>query len=193
ILAYRRGLRLYPLSTALWENLELARDQVGYPDAAPRHRPPGDAWPPLLPRPTPDGLMNGVLVLHSLAWCAMFGWLVLRRRWLGWLTVGLFTSAVVATCGWAYMQWGISEDERQPLAVVEVSGVTLRRGNGSMYPRHPDLPRVNRGMEARLLHERGGWVQLQFPGGEIGWLPRAAVVVDDQGSSMELIDAASRR
>ena len=76
------------------------------------------------------------------------------------------------------MQWRITQEEEQTLAVVAVNGVTLRRGNGSMYPRHPDLPRVNRGMEARLLHNRGGWVQLQFPGGEIGWLPRQAVVTE---------------
>ena len=178
ILAYRRGLRMYPLSAALWENLELARDQVGYPDAAARHRPPGDRWPPWLPRPTPDTLLNSVIVLHGLAWLANFAWLVLRRRWVGWLTVGFFVTALAATGWWSYMQWRITQDEERPLAVVAVNGVTLRRGNGSMYPRHPDLPRVNRGMEARLLHNRGGWVQLQFPGGEIGWLPRQAVVTE---------------
>jgi hypothetical protein len=33
-------------------------------------------------------------------------------------------------------------------------------------------------MEARLLHRRGGWLQVRLPGGEVGWVPHAAALVD---------------
>jgi hypothetical protein len=177
ILAYRRGLRLHPLSGDLWGNLEATRDQVGYSDGASRHRPPGDDWPPWAPRPSPEQLLTAALALHAAAWLAVFAWLVVRRRWVGVTSLALFVTAALAAGGWGYLQWRIAEDQ-EPLAVVAVNGATLRRGNGPLYPRHPDLPRVNRGMEAALVHERGGWVQLRFPGGETGWLPREAVVME---------------
>jgi hypothetical protein len=34
-------------------------------------------------------------------------------------------------------------------------------------------------MEARLLHRRGGWLQVEFPGGAVGWVPQAAALVDE--------------
>jgi hypothetical protein len=34
-------------------------------------------------------------------------------------------------------------------------------------------------MEARRLHERGGWLQIQFASGEVGWMEKAAVLVDE--------------
>ena len=74
------------------------------------------------------------------------------------------------------MDYRIAQDLDQPLVVVALNGVTLRRGNGTLYARDPDLPIVNRGMEGRRVNERGGWVQVQFPGGEVGWVPREAVI-----------------
>jgi hypothetical protein len=55
--------------------------------------------------------------------------------------------------------------------------VLLRRGNGVVFPPRYDTP-VNRGVEGRLRFERGGWVQIELSGGEIGWVPRTAVLVD---------------
>jgi hypothetical protein len=184
ILAYRRGISHYPLNAALWNNLELARDQVAYPGSAARHRPSGEDWPPFLPGPTPNDVLFSALTLHGLAWVAVTAWLMTRRRWVAVTAAALFAAALLAGGLWAYLQYRIAEDQRQPLVVVAVNGMTLRRGNGTLYPRHPDLPQVNRGMEGRLLSERGEWVQVQFPGGEIGWLPSAAVLVDRRDPSL---------
>jgi hypothetical protein len=175
ILAYRRGLSLYPVDGDLWENLELARDQVAYPAGGSRERPPGDDWPPFLPRPTPNTVLFSALAAHVLAWVVATAWLMTRQRRVAITAVALFAAALLLGSWWGYLQYRIDEDTRRPLVVVTVNGVPLRRGNGTLFPRHPDLPQVNRGMEARLLSERGGWVQVQFPGGEIGWLPREAV------------------
>jgi hypothetical protein len=177
ILAYRLGLKRQPLDGVLWDNLEFARDQVAYPGGNSRQRPPGDDWPPFLPRAAPDTVLHGALALNALAWVAVTAWLMTRHRKVAIGAVGLFAAVLVTGSWWCCLQTRIA-NERQGLAVVARNGVTLRRGNGSLYPRHPDLPQVNRGMEARLLTKRADWVQVQFPGGEIGWLPREAVVVD---------------
>ena len=106
-----------------------------------------------------------------------------RRRKVAITVLLLFAAAILMGSFWGYLQVRIAEDERQPLVLVTMNGVTLRRGNGSLFPRHPDLPQVNRGMEARLLTRRGDWVQVQFPGGEIGWLPNEVVLVDQPGQN----------
>ncbi len=178
ILAYRCGLRRHPLHAQLWDNLTAARDVVGYPDGSLRQRPSGDDWPAWLPRPAPALLVYTTVVLHTFGWLAASVWLILRRRLAAIATLGLVLAAGVTGGWWAILEHRITQDERQPLAVVALNGVTLRRGNGPLYPRHPELPVVNRGMEAVLLTERGGWLQLQFPGGEVGWLPQAAVLLD---------------
>jgi tetratricopeptide (TPR) repeat protein len=176
--AYRLGLRQNPLSAPLWENLEAARDLVGYPGGLLRNRPTGDDWPAWLPRPSPGFLLQSALALYAIAWAAVWLWLVIRPRGLALVSILLFVVAGVAALAWAYLDYKTARDRDNGLVVVMVNGATFRRGNGSLYPRHPDLPAVSRGMEANWLHERGGWVQMQFPGGEVGWLPRASVIVE---------------
>ena len=67
--------------------------------------------------------------------------------------------------------------DAQPLVVIARDDVLLRKGNGEGYPRRYDFP-VNRGVEARVLFERGDWMQIELSGGETGWVPRGAVVID---------------
>ena len=67
-------------------------------------------------------------------------------------------------------------DLEQPPMVIQNDDVPLRIGNGLSYPRHADLPTLTRGMEARRLHARGSWVQLQFASGEVGWVPASEVL-----------------
>jgi hypothetical protein len=69
------------------------------------------------------------------------------------------------------------ELEVHPLVVIVRDGVLLRRGNGMVFPPRYETP-INRGVEARLRYERGGWVQIELSGGEIGWLPREAVLME---------------
>ena len=59
--------------------------------------------------------------------------------------------------------------------VIADDGVLLRKGNGLSYPRRFETP-VNRGVEARLLVERGSWVKVRLAGGESGWVKADYVV-----------------
>jgi len=58
--------------------------------------------------------------------------------------------------------------------------VMLRTGNGLRYPPRYETP-LNRGVEARLLFTRGDWLQIEFAGGEVGWVPREYALVDATG------------
>ena len=33
-------------------------------------------------------------------------------------------------------------------------------------------------MEVRCLYERSGWLQIELNGGQVGWIPREAAVLD---------------
>jgi hypothetical protein len=72
----------------------------------------------------------------------------------------------------------VRADDR-PAAVVRVDGVVLRQGNGLSYPPHVNqgLPiRLAAGVEALVRTRRAnGWVQLELPGGKLGWVPQDAV------------------
>jgi hypothetical protein len=182
VLAYHRGLHDHPLHAKLGENLDAARDQVAYPDNDWRHRPAGDDWPPWLPRPSPTVLLNTALMLYCLAWFGVAAWLVFRSRWAALVAVLMFLTSAVPAAWWGFLDYRIAQDDEHLVVVVAVNGVALRRGNGPLYPQHPRLPVVNRGMEARLWSERGGWVQVQFPGGEVGWLQRGAVLTESPAS-----------
>ena len=53
-----------------------------------------------------------------------------------------------------------------------------RKGDGLAFPPRYGAP-LNRGVEARLLFERGDWLQIELSGGEVGWVPRAYALVDE--------------
>ncbi|HEX5498918.1 MAG TPA: hypothetical protein VFX03_06820 [Thermomicrobiales bacterium] len=67
--------------------------------------------------------------------------------------------------------------QRYPLVVVAREGVVLRRGDGWVFPPRYETP-LPRGVEARLLFERGEWLQIELSGGEVGWTLKENVVVD---------------
>jgi hypothetical protein len=178
LFAYRLGLREAPHVQAFWDHLELARDRVPYPNGDERHRPPPSDWPTWLPRPSPGLLLASAATLHALAWTALALWW-LRRQTSTLVWAGLFLAVALGVLGWwGYGAWQRDQEAQRPFAVVAFNNMTLRRGNGTLFAPHTDLPIVHRGMEARLLNERGGWVQLAFPAGEVGWLPRRAVLID---------------
>ena len=77
-----------------------------------------------------------------------------------------------------YNHWSAKLEAVQPLVVIADDGVLLRKGNGLTYPPRYDTP-VNRGVEARLLFDRGEWLQIELAGGEVGWVPRRYVLVDE--------------
>jgi hypothetical protein len=128
-------------------------------------------------------LLGAAFVLYALAWFAVGCWLVFRRVWVVMVPILFLLAAAGMASWWGYIDYRIAQDEEHPVVVVALNGVTLRRGNGSLYPQHSQLPIVNRGMEGRLLTERGDWLQVRFPGGETGWLPAGAVAREASTSS----------
>ncbi len=178
LLSYHRGLRLSPNDAALNELLAEARQLVVYPPSGDLGRPrPKDrpAWMPYVPG---EWLMGAALICYVVGCVAATRWRMVRqtRHLLG----GLFFLSASALCAGGLLVRCTEERERaaHPLAVVARDGMLVRRGNGIAFPPRYDVP-LNRGVEGRLLLEREGWVQIELSGGEIGWLPREAVLLDE--------------
>jgi hypothetical protein len=175
ILAYRHGLRLAPADRELGQNLDYARNQVAYPTADRLGHPAPATWARLAAWLGTPSLIAASLCY--LAGCLAFArWLARRPQSVPWAAIAL---VVVAALAGAFWFWEVRPQEAaaRPLAVIARDGVQLRVGNGRSYPARYETP-LNRGVEARVLFERGDWLQLELSGGEIGWVPRADVVVD---------------
>ena len=93
----------------------------------------------------------------------------------------LLVTAAAATLLTLTTAWENRGNEHA-LVVVARDGVLLRKGNGPDYPPRSEAP-LNRGVEARLLYRRGGWLQVELAGGEVGWLPASAALVDGDTDS----------
>jgi tetratricopeptide (TPR) repeat protein len=178
ILAYRRGLRQSPNERRLQAHLAYAREQVAYPVSGSFGRPPVDRYPPWLPRLAPVWLLLTAIVSYSLTWVALTRWWMLRHgRPLGLaLMAGVATAALVT--GLAVETVGRHYEAQHPLLVIDRDGVRLRRGNGQSYPPSYETP-LNRGVEARLLFQRGKWYQIELAGGEVGWVPASSALLGE--------------
>lgn len=178
ILAYRRGLELAPHDNMLRANLEYARQQVRYAEGNALGRQPMQHWPPWLPRPTPRAGFWLAALGYAAGWIAATRYRMQRdRRLLATAASGFFLAGLLGV----YVFW--HEHDRvnaakRPLVVVAAEGVLLHNGNGFGYPPRYDTP-LPQGVEARLLYARGDWLQVELPGGEVGWLPREHVLVDE--------------
>jgi tetratricopeptide (TPR) repeat protein len=177
IRAYRRGLRLSPDDHELRTSLAHARSEVIYPEPGNLGRPPVDHWPPWLPRATAPRLLALGVFFYSLVWVVFTRWLMTRHGWL--FAAGGLALAFVAVL--AFLLVGEMRQARfeaeHPLVVIARDRVLLRKGNGDAYPPRCDTP-LNRGIEARLLFARSDWLQIELTGGEVGWVPRDAVLLD---------------
>ena len=163
IVAFHQGLRLAPDDAVLREHLEYARGRVEYPPGA---RPPTDVWPAWA---SANLLLGTALLAHALGWLA---WLKRRHGWM-WLS---FTLAGLLAAAWGIKQ---ARDQRtDPCAVIAKDDVPLRRGNGDVYPAHPEAPALARGVEASLLARRGDWLQIRLHTGQIGWVHYGAALVE---------------
>ena len=66
--------------------------------------------------------------------------------------------------------------DARPVLVLAVDA-PLRTGNGDSYPAREGFERpLPKGVEARELLRRGGWVQVELAGGAVGWLPERSVL-----------------
>jgi len=177
ILSYRRGLLLTPNDPDLRDSLAEARERVAYPASGDLGRPRSEDRPPWLPYLRSNWLMVAAVACYIFGCLSVTRWRMVRRGRL--LTVGISALLLAGMLsGWLMLRAEERRDSvEHPLVVIARDGVLLRRGNGGAFPPRYDTP-VNRGVEGRLLFERGGWVQIELSAGEIGWVPRQAVLVD---------------
>jgi hypothetical protein len=178
ILAYRRGLRRVPNDRELQERLAYAREQVSYPQLGAFSRPPVSQRPPWLPRLPVRGTLALAVVAFAAGCVSLTRWRMVRRWLLVSLGLGSLTVAGVLAAALAVQEVQDRAEERHPLVVIAEDGVLLRKGDGEAYPRRYDTP-LHRGVEARLRFTRGDWVQIELSGGEIGWLPRRYLLIDE--------------
>jgi hypothetical protein len=177
ILAYRRGLDVDPTDHELRRSLDHARQQVYYPPPGTFGQPPVDHRPPWLPR-WPGVLLGIAGGAYALAVLAAARWWMLRRP--AWLNAAFVAGGVmlIALGGWALEYRQMAQEARAPVVIVARDGIQLLVGNGGRYPPRYETV-VNRGVEARLRHQRGNWLQIELAGGQIGWVPREAVLMDE--------------
>lgn len=176
VFAYRTGLGSAPADKRLRRSLEFARSQVDYPSGSVGRPPPPSAW--ISPRALADALLVLALLLHVAASLSGTFFVMTWRR--GWARLGVacFAGALLA----GLLSFACAEQfrnqERFPLAVVQADRVPFRQGNGPSYPLHAEAPYLSRGMEARTVCIRGGWIQLELPGGHMGWVRWEKVMVE---------------
>jgi hypothetical protein len=177
ILAFHDGLALAPYDAELQQSLTAARNMISYPSATdPRERIRPDPPRNLRNRVAPWDLYRLASVSVMLLVVGLAKRFTTRPHWAvpvaalggtGWL--------LVAGVGMAMHQERVA-DEAKPLAVVVADRAILRMGNGESYPPRIEA-RLPRGAELRVVGRRGGWRQVELPGGGVGWLPDTAVIV----------------
>jgi hypothetical protein len=130
-----------------------------------------------LPHVRAEVLLIAASIAYALAWIGLMRWRMVRSgRLLTGGVIALFVAVLFAV--WLMVRAGQEQEEAvHPLVVICRDGVLLRRGDGPAFPPRYDTP-IHRGVEARRLFERDGWVQIELTGGEIGWVSRQAVLVD---------------
>ena len=107
---------------------------------------------------------------------ALTRWWMTRRGGLLVCAVAAFGACTLVGAVLLWQDWQSRAEARHPLVVIKDDGVLFYRGNGLAYPRY-ETP-LNSGVEARLLFERGEWLQLELADGEVGWVLRAYALVD---------------
>jgi hypothetical protein len=179
ILAYRRGLQLAPGDQRLQSHLAQARKQVTHGAPIEIGRAPDVSEWLYLP---PQLGMALALLLYYGCWLALAGWWLTRRTWLLGASVFLGALSFVPLCRLALEHQRRQDEAEHPLVVISRDQTELRWGNGNAYPaRYPKAAR--RGVEARCLYERKGWLQIELADGSLGWIPCEAALIDAPQSS----------
>jgi hypothetical protein len=177
ILSYRRGLRLDPADLLLRANLSYARGQVAYPGSGDLGRPAVDNRPPWLPYVSQRLRLLLFACSYGVGWLSLVRWWMVRRTAplaLGVLGFGL---AALLAASLGMEAWSERQEVLHPLVVIAADNVPLRKGDGILYPScYPTT--LQRGVEARLRFRRGDWLQIEVAGGQVGWVPRAAALLD---------------
>lgn len=169
ILAARSGLREAPYDAELIGQLETLRDAVGYPPNTRPERASG-----LRTRLSPWDLFAAaaagvLLVVVGVArrFTTRDGWAIPAMIGGGVLLV------LVAAAGWQLHR----EAAAEPEVLVLLRPTVLRKGNGDTYEQRLDAP-LPRWAEVTVRLRRGGWVQVELPGGVVGWVPEGNTAGD---------------
>jgi hypothetical protein len=170
ILAYRRGLRLVPYDEELRSSLESARGRVVASPARPAaERPP--AWLAI----APAWWFAAATLFYALTCVGVLRWRMTRQAWPLRLTIVGFAAATGLVV--AGVQASRVGGETRTLVVIVRDGTILRQGNGAAYPPRLDA-KLNRGVEAVLLFERDGWLQIELANGVVGWVQQDNARID---------------
>jgi hypothetical protein len=189
ILTFHCGLRQYPRDDGLRDSLAAARELVVYKAEDPLGRPVPERHLPWLRPDAVPWLLLAAFVCYAAACVGVTRWLMTRRGWL--LTVAA-CSLLVAALPTALATWLLIDTERlqhaetertlvvfkdEGVKLREDEGVKLRKGDGLRYPPRYETT-LHPGVEARLVRQRGDWVQIELAGGEIGWVPKQHLLID---------------
>jgi hypothetical protein len=177
ILALNEGLSAARWNRPLQMALEDARAAVAYPassDLVTRCRP--------LPSTTIGTRLSPfeAWIIAALFWFLACGGLarfaMTRAGW--WLVfAGVWLTALAVLGGLWLQDDRISARHHEHALIVVADDVALRKGNSESYPLRLDgVAKLPKGVEARELTRRGGWVQIRLADGVIGWIPEAAAL-----------------
>jgi hypothetical protein len=166
LLAIHEVLADSPTDYQLHRELAALRETIRYPeppDARLSVRPisPSRFWQLL----SPWELYGLASVGAALAMVGLVGTFTTRPNWSRQaILVGLivFFVSTALSC-----RIGLLTNEP---VVILTRDTTLRTGNGESYPSRL-VEVLPRGAELRVLTRRGGWVQVELPGGAAGWIP----------------------
>jgi tetratricopeptide (TPR) repeat protein len=111
-------------------------------------------------------VLAGLLFFLALAALALL--FVRGDRLFGWIALGL--GVVFVYCFISAASWGAVTGAGN--AVVVQSELTLRSGPGAEYK---EIAVVHDGLEVQLREQRPGFVLIQIPGGDGGWVESTAV------------------
>jgi hypothetical protein len=170
ILAYRQGLALSPADSSLRENLRYARVQVAVaqPGGFGATMSQENRWIGCL-RSWATEVGMAAFVLYSLGWIIVMRWWITRQPGLLAVAIGALVLSLLIASVPIIDHRQRADESHYPLVVIAVDRVRLRTGNGPNYPPRYSSP-LNRGVEARLISTRNGWLQIELVGGEIGWI-----------------------
>jgi tetratricopeptide (TPR) repeat protein len=111
-------------------------------------------------------VLAGLFFFLALAALALL--FVRGQRLFGWIAIGL--GVLFLYCFISSASWG--EVTSPAHAVVVQPELTLRSGPGAEYK---EIAVVHDGLEVMLREQRPGYVLIQIPGGDGGWVEAAAV------------------
>ncbi|MSQ93344.1 MAG: hypothetical protein EXR98_02170 [Gemmataceae bacterium] len=206
IWAYQCGLKLDPNDRSMREHLAFVRAKVLYSPSG-LGRPDAEFWPIWLYRPglfawacigfffyialciggtlafaaraTLEGhywqTAETVLIIAGLF---LGGWIVISRPGgRRFVIAGALVAALVLVGIGSWQELRQAQGDHAVPLVVLAANADFHRGNGPSYPKHPVLPVLPRGLEARQMHRRGEWLQIRLTTGETGWVHASQALI----------------